>query len=333
MLRFLKQIKYLEHYALWVFMFLFVFDVHFWDDEWLEAISFTLLELFVYVLIFYLNYLLFIPLFLAKGKKINYFLSIIFFLILHILGIKISGLEWYLYEISFWRNILSMTINFGLFWLVSTLYWYYKKLQEEREMQLTLQTEKLAAELRFLKNQLSPHFIFNTLNNIYSLVQQGHKNAAPMLAQLSTILRYILYESSKDKVLLSKELATIKEYIELQLYRKPASTNVDFYQEGLLENYQIIPLLLLNFVENCFKHGNLDQSETAWIKISCIISDAGQLEFITENSKDKITLKQDIGGIGNTNIQRQLLLNYADAHELITTVEEDVYKIKLTLQL
>lgn len=235
-----KNIKNLEHYALWGFMFLFIFDYHFWEANWLEAIGMTSKELFFYVLIFYFNYRVAIPTFLEKGKRISYILVLLVFLLTYIFVINISGLVDQFYEGAFWRNTLSMTINFALFWLISTLYWYYGKLQEARETQLSIRAEKLETELRFLKNQISPHFIFNTLNNIYSLVQQGHQNAAPMLAQLSSILRYILYDSSKPTVPLQKEITTIQEYIKLQLYRKPKSTNIDFYQEGDISNLKLL---------------------------------------------------------------------------------------------
>lgn len=332
MLKILQKIKHLEHYALWVFMFFFVIDYHFWEDNWLEAIGNTSVELLIYILIFYYNFKIAIPLFLEKGQKIVYGLVILASLILYILTIQFTGLEHYLYESSYWRNVLSMTINFGLFWLISTLLWSYQKLQIERENQLQQKAERLESELRFLKNQISPHFIFNTLNNIYSLVQQGHKNAAPMLAQLSTILRYILYESSREKVLLTKEIKTIQDYIQLQLFRKPKSTNIDFYQEGNLQNLQIAPLILLNFVENCFKHSNIEVSENAWIKISCIVNDQA-LEFITENSKEKIVKERPVGGLGNQNIRRQLELNYAGNHEFHIENNLDAYKVTLLLKL
>ena len=333
MIKIFKKINNLEHYALWLFMFLFIFDYHFWGNNWAEAIGITGMEIAFYVLIFYLNYKIVIPRFLEKGHRFFYLFSLLLFLLGYIFIIKTSGIEAYLYEGEFWRNALSMTINFGLFWLISTLYWYYQKLQEEREIQLKNRAEKLETELRFLKNQISPHFIFNTLNNIYSLVQQGHKNAAPMLAQLSTILRYILYESSREEVLLEKELNTIKDYIELQLFRKPKSSNVDFYQEGNVLYLKIAPLILLNFVENCFKHGNLAKSDDAWIKISCFIDDNQQLEFITENSKEKAFKKQEENGLGNKNIRRQLEINYPNAHELIVEETDDFFRTRLILQL
>jgi len=191
----------------------------------------------------------------------------------------------------------------------------------------------LETELKFLKTQLSPHFIFNTLNNIYSLVKQGHKNAAPMLAKLSTVLRYILYDSSQEKVFLEKETTTIKEYIELQLLRKPKSENIDFYKEGSISDMRIAPLLLLSFVENCFKHGNIDKSKDAWIKISCIADEGKMLIFTTENSKEGQRGRHVGNGLGNENVKRQLDLYYPDKHQLEVVEGDDVFKIKLSLNL
>lgn len=330
-LNFLQKIKYLEHYALWVFMFLFVFDYHFWEGNWMEAILSTSMEVVFYMAIFYLNYLLAIPYFLKKKRHLSYLFSLLVFYIMYVFIIKTSGLEAQFYEGGFWRNILSMTINFSLFWLISTLYWYYKNVQEERELQLKIKAEKLEAEMKFLKNQISPHFIFNTLNNIYSLVQQGHQNAAPMLAKLSSILRYLLYDSIKEKVFLKKELETIQQYIELQLMRKPKSQNVDFYTEGNIKSLKITPLILLNFVENCFKHGNLETSEDAWIKISCVVENDTHLIFQTENSKEYKLKTLRESGIGNENIQRQLELNYPNAHQLEVREEKDVFSMKVIL--
>ncbi len=333
MFQIIKKIRYLEHYTLWVFMFLMIFDYHFWEGNWGEAIRFTCIEIFLYVLVFYFNFRVAIPIFLKENKIVQYTLSLIAFLFVYILMIKKGGIEAYLYEGSYWRNMMSMTINFTLFWLISSLYWYYKRMQKERENQLRLTAEKLEAEMKFLKNQISPHFIFNTLNNIYSLVQQGHKNAAPMLAKLSDILRYLLYDSSKEKVLLEKEINTIKKYIELQLLRKPKSENVDFYREGNGSNLRIPPLILLNFVENCFKHSNLDKSEAAWIKISCLVKDGNQLHFTTENSKESSVQRQRENGLGNGNIRRQLELNYPNMHTLTIEDKGEIYTTSFSVKL
>lgn len=334
MIQLLKKIPNLEQYALWVFMFLLVFDFHFMEDNWLEAIKYTGIEVAFYMAVFYFNYLWIIPSYLAKKRLSDYLFLLTLGLLVYLGVIKLSGMEIALYDSFDWRNLMSMIINFCLPWLISTLYWYYQKLQRERELQLELKADKLETEIKFLKNQMSPHFIFNTLNNIYSLVQQGHKNAAPMLAKLSTILRYILYDSAQETVLLKKEMAAIQEYIELQLFRKPKSQNIDFYKEGNLTNLKIAPLLLLNFVENCFKHSNIELSEDAWIKVSCIVKENKQLLFTTENSKAiSFSKKVQKEGIGNQNVKRQLELNYPNAHELNTTETADVFKTHLTIQL
>lgn len=313
----LKKINHLKHYALWAFLFVFVFDYHFWEGNWKEAIFVTSIELSLYMLIFYFNIKAAIPYFLEKKEYFKYVGVLVGLFFGYVFFIRESGIETQLYEGGFWRNFFSMTINFALFWLISTLFWHYEKSHIQRQEQLLMRAEKLEAELKFLKNQLSPHFIFNTLNNIYSLVQQGNKNAAPMLAKLSDVLRYLLYDSSQKTIFLAKEIAAIHKYVDLQLLRKPKSENVDFYQEGNGSRLKIPPLLLLNFVENSFKHSNLDKSKDAWIKISCIVKENNELHFTTENSKEDFTALPKNGGLGNQNIQRQLELNYPNAHELV----------------
>ncbi|MGK0365197.1 MAG: two-component system LytT family sensor kinase [Saprospiraceae bacterium] len=329
----LNKIKNWEHYILWMFMFLFVGDYHFYDGNWMEALRLTSIESGLYIIVFYFNYSFAIPYVSEKYGKFIYALLTFSFLILYILFIKIAELEELLYEGEYWRNIISMAINFSLFWMISTLLKIYQKSQKEEAQQLELKAVQLESELKFLKTQLSPHFIFNTLNNIYSLVKQGHENAAPMLAKLSAILRYVLYDSSRKKVFLEKEINTIKEYIELQLLRKPKSENIDFYKEGSISDLQIAPLLLINFVENCFKHGNIDKSEDAWIKISCISSADKKLVFTTENSKEGETKLTGKAGLGNGNVKRQLELYYPNKHQLEVAETKETFTVELMLDL
>ena len=140
----------------------------------------------------------------------------------YIFIMKWAGIEGLLYDYAGWRNILSMVINVTLFIMISTLFWYFTQWQFERETVLTLKSEQLENEMNFLQSQIGPHFLFNSLNNIYSLAIQKHENTAPMVAKLSTLLSHVLYESNKKETLLSKELDTIKQYIELNLLRKIA---------------------------------------------------------------------------------------------------------------
>lgn len=281
-----RRFKFIEQAVFWLFIFFFVFDYHFIDDNWGEAILNTLTELLTYAVVIYINLLLLIPLLLKKNYLILYLISIAGVIAGYVFLMRFTGWEQYLYELEGWRNVFSMVLNTSLFMLISSLYWYSKQWQIEREQHLMAQNEKLQAELSFLRSQISPHFIFNTLNNIYTLALQKHENTAPMVAKLATFLRYLLYEGSRGRISLQKEAATLKQYIELQLLRKPRSQNVDFYVDGNMNGWLIAPMLLINFVENAFKFSHIDTDEHAWIKMNLQISETGGLIFEIENSID-----------------------------------------------
>jgi LytS/YehU family sensor histidine kinase len=170
------------------------------------------------------------------------------------------------------------------------------------------------------------------LNNIYTLAIQKHDNTAPMVAKLSTLLRHILYEGTQNQVLLKKEMDTLKQYIELHLLRKPRSQNIDFYSEGNMNTWKIAPMLLINLVENAFKHSQIDQNENAWIKINSEINDNGELVFSTENTAFP-TMQSEVGGIGLQNMRRQLDLDYPDQHTLNIKNEQGIFYVNLVIQL
>jgi LytS/YehU family sensor histidine kinase len=243
-----------------------------------------------------------------------------------------SGLEQQFYIYTGWRNVFSMVLNTSLFLLISSLYWFFKQGQIEREKYLIVKNEKLEAELSFLRTQISPHFIFNTLNNVYTLALQKHDNTAPMVAKLSSLLRHILYESNQGQILLRKEIDTLKQYIELHLLKKPRSQNIDFYTEGALNSWKITPMLLINFVENAFKHSGIDQNENAWVKINSEISEDGLFVFSTENTVFSIS-DNETGGIGLKNMRRQLEIDYPNTHTLIIKNEQGIFSVHLTIKL
>jgi sensor histidine kinase YesM len=324
---------FLEHVTFWLFMFLFVFDYHFRENNWAQAIGATLLEVLTYAIIIYLNLGVLIPIFLKKGRPFWYVLSLAVVVMGYIFLMREMGWEKEFYEIGGWRNVFSMVLNTSLFMLISCLYWYFKQWQIERERLFILKNEKLEAEINFLRAQISPHFVFNTLNNIYALALKKHDNAAPMVAKLSALLRHILYESNQAEVLLKKELDTLKQYIELNLLRNPRSQNVDFYVEGYTEGWRIAPMLLINFVENAFKHSDLNHDEKAWIKIIVMISEIGELHFSLGNSVSPTTFQTEPGGIGLQNVRHQLELSYPGNYLLSIQNEGDIFEIQLKLKL
>lgn len=210
-------------------------------------------------------------------------------------------------------------------------YWYEKSYLNER-----LEKEKLTAELTALKAQVHPHFLFNTLNNIYSVAENTSPKASDMLLRLSALLRYMLYEGNKPEIPLSQELKMIQDYISLERLRY--SNNLDICMETPehTDRYYIAPLLLLPLIENCFKHGASKVTDQPWINILLKLSEDGTLHAKLINGKPGPTTSphdSESGGIGLGNIRRRLALLYPDKHSLTIFSEEDVFIVVLTLQL
>jgi LytS/YehU family sensor histidine kinase len=184
--------------------------------------------------------------------------------------------------------------------------------------------------LKFLKAQINPHFLFNTLNNIYSLAYRQDANAAPMIATLSKIMRYHLYEGSWERVSLKKEADMLQDYIALQRIKYGDELRVDFYIEGIGPQHEIAPLLLITFVENSFKHGDAESNKDAWVNVSLSVED-GVLHFSVENSFQKP--KSQAEGLGLKNAARLLDLAYPGRSSLETKSDNGVFSVQLTIEL
>jgi hypothetical protein len=183
-----------------------------------------------------------------------------------------------------------------------------------REHEQTMTFEKVAAELSVLKLQISPHFLFNTLNNIRWLVRSKSEHAETAVIKLSHLLRYILYQTNESKVSLEKEIEHLKDYVSLQQMRLVKTESVSFEVNGNPEGKQIVPLLLIPFVENFFKHADFEDSIVNKIKIDI---SANHLIFETDNavvSTEKKQPNESDSGIGLENVKRRLALHYPDQH-------------------
>lgn len=200
--------------------------------------------------------------------------------------------------------------------------------QQERD---ALLTERNQAELAFLKSQINPHFLFNTLNNIYALTYAKSDAAPGAILKLSDLMRYMLYDSTNgpDRVPLSKEIQYLNSFVELEKLRV-AQAHVEFTVEGNTDLFRIEPLLLVSFVENAFKHGDLtDPSHPLVLDLSV---HNGKLRFDTLNKK--ISRQTDaVGGIGLVNVRRRLQLLYPDRYTLHITDTPDSYACSLELKL
>ncbi len=202
---------------------------------------------------------------------------------------------------------------------------------------IRLERDNLNLEVNFLRSQLNPHFLFNTLNNIYSLSVRNNPHASVLVLQLSDMMRFTLYESNLEKVELTKEVDFLFNYVELERVRYGKNVNIEFNcDRDATEGYEIAPLLTFPFIENAFKHG-LDTSENEkWLKISISIANH-IMYFEISNSKGKDALfKQNnpqSGGIGIANTKKRLALLYPNRHSLTIKNEPDFYTINLNLTL
>lgn len=205
--------------------------------------------------------------------------------------------------------------------------------QEQARQALTIQKEKLESEMKWLRWQMNPHFLFNALNNIYSLTVMKSDKAPEQLLSLSDMMRYMLYEGNKDRVPLSKEVEYLHKYIALQQLKDSNGMNVTVDIAAVSPDSMIAPQLLLPFVENAFKHSNIEDLERGWIRIS-LQQEARKIIFAVDNSVPaRRYVKDGQGGLGLKNVRKLLELMYPDQHRLEITETNESFSICLHLTL
>jgi LytS/YehU family sensor histidine kinase len=192
--------------------------------------------------------------------------------------------------------------------------------------------EKAEAELNFLKSQINPHFLFNSLNSVYFLIDKDNTEARESLHKFSDMLRYQLYEMKGDKIPVEREISYLQDYVDLQKLRRDDAFAVSFDCSPSVTGFSIEPLLLVPFVENAFKHVSSHAEKPNFIRIN-LDRKNGQMIFSTENSKDKERATDTYSGIGLNNVKRRLELLYPGKHELMIDDEESVYKVNLKIDI
>jgi len=207
-------------------------------------------------------------------------------------------------------------------------YWYVKEQQNAQ-----LQKEKISAQLALLQSQVHPHFLFNTMNTIYANTQEKAPEAARLVAGLSDMLRYMLYECNEPLVPLDKEMKLLKDYITLEKARYDERLELVMELPETAGNWQIAPLLLLPLVENSFKHGASCMPEHPWIHLHISIND-GQLSMKLVNGKTMVPQNEvQRHGLGLDNVKKRLMLLYPEKHQLQIFDEEDLFIVSLKLEL
>lgn len=234
-------------------------------------------------------------------------------------------------EYLFFPEVLRRSGFFALLMLFMSgfikiaLEWFKSEKQREE-----LKVEKLNAELKFLKSQINPHFLFNCLNTIYSLAHKQSAQTEHAILKLSTIMRYMIYESNEARVLLSQELRYLHDYIEIQRLRLPKDIQINYRLDGEADGLQIEPMLLVPFVENAFKHG-ISYTEDSFIDID-IATTEDMIRLTVKNSHFKERVAER-GGIGLDNVLKRLELLYENEHEINIRETENQFIVDLKIVL
>lgn len=288
------------------------------------------LAIFVYImLLFYVNMYVLVPTLLFRNKNIEYCLSVIGILV--IMGI--CGYFFNPFNKDHGLNIPLFSFLTVLLLAASSSIKLFQKGMMDKQLIYELKQSKTYAELEQLKNQINPHFLFNMLNNANVLTKKDPEKASQVLMMLSDLLRYQLYDSARDKVLLTSDIHFLEDFLALEKVRRDS---FDFLisKEGDLNGVQIPPLLLISFVENAVKHNN-DVTRSSYVNLYFDIRN-DELFFKCINSKPVLKSVSNIGntgGLGLTNVKRRLELLFPTAHSLSIEDGSERYCITLTIKL
>ncbi|QLG45373.1 sensor histidine kinase [Costertonia aggregata] len=227
-------------------------------------------------------------------------------------------------------RVVSVTLMLAM--LVSTIFHILEnRIERDKRTQLLL-NEHNEAQLMYLKAQINPHFLFNALNNIYSLTVVKSDKAPKMVLNLADLLRYSIYEGQKEKVFINDEIRHIKKYLELYRSTQEKPITIEFEVLGDISNQKIEPMMLLPIVENCIKHGDFATNPEAYAKIILEVRDNG-LRFTTINSTSKANVQKDtVGGVGLENIKKRLGLKYPNRHTFSVMDNGNEFEVLLNIQ-
>lgn len=227
----------------------------------------------------------------------------------------------------FMRYFMSLGLAFFIGTSVSLMK-HFNKLKEDEKI---LREAKLETELKLLKAQINPHFIFNALNNIYSLSYTGSKNAPDSILKLSEMLRYVFYDCSKDKVSISAELNYIRNFNAFQQMKSDFEQKIEMNISPELGNIEVAPMLLIPFLENAYKYSRIEENKEAYVKIAIYKVD-NKVHINICNSISQDVKSSHGNGIGIKNVKHRLNIIYPEKHKLVIDEKTDTFSVDLTLE-
>jgi sensor histidine kinase YesM len=329
----------LLHVSFWVLYFSYrLYDI----QEYLgynRAVTYLGLIVFFSVLASYIHYFFILP-DLFGQKRIGAYLIKVVGLIIVVVALRITTEnqiftkmmpnENYYKTIKLTRvvstswDILTFLIFTGM--IRFTVDWF--TLENKKKQ---LENEKLIAELNYLKAQINPHFLFNTLHNLNYLVYSKSDKATDVIIRLSNIMRYMIYDANKEKVPIQKEIGYMNDYIHLEGIRMNHAFKLTFDIKGKSEPVEIAPLIMLTFLENAFKHGVSDQEPDCWINVDLNVTKT-KIQYQVSNRMLK-NKRNEKSGFGLDNVNKRLQLSYPGKHALSISTDNDIYSVLLTLML
>jgi sensor histidine kinase YesM len=284
----------------------------------------------------YFAYWLFIPQFLVKKQYFKFILGLLAIVVGFSLYFNLTALfvehvlkiRFHLFQKNDWVGIACYAIILGT---AGTLFRVFIQWFNDSQTKIELEKQNFKSELALLKNQLNPHFLFNTLNNIDALINQQSPNASLALNKLSQIMRYVVYDSEKEWVNLQHEINYIQNYISLQKLRISNPNMIDFTVTGNINQQQIAPMLFIPFVENMFKHSSLKDRPGNKIEIKITIN-ANQMEVYCRNAIAHIH-KNASSGVGLALLKKRLAMIYKNQHTLTIDNDGENFTVHLILKL
>ena len=296
----------------------------------------TLFVLFFQALVFYINTILVFPRIFSMSNIWRFiFFSAIFILLITMFQ---SCADYYYFskiifkEFTYKPPFLTIFMR-SFFWLtfidmISTLYMMQDHIRKQAEQTQQIKAEKLDTELKLLKAQINPHFLFNTLNNIYSLTYMKSEKAPESVLKLSQMLRYVIEDCTREKVALESEIEYIENYIAFQKMKTPDVQNVTFEYSKAKPDVLISPMLFIPFIENSYKYSKIDENPDAWIHIE-LTTTPDTIGFQVRNYIPASNAHNHGSGTGIENVKKRLEIMYPDRHSLLIKHNNHEYQVYL----
>ncbi len=326
------------HIAFWVGYFLVGLSIFLGAYPWQQAVQRVSIGMFFHAFLIYVNVYWAFPRFFREGFYIGHYL---------ILASLVLITSWLRVKLDIYLKIPNEFVNLeygtlshygtkilagALILSFSSSFRYLEDYLERVQLEQELKNYKLEAELKLLKAQINPHFLFNSLNNIYSMAVTNTRETAPMILKLSEMMRYMLYESNEERVQLTKEIGYLNNYIALQQLKTERPQSIVLDIEGHVEGVTIAPMLLIPFWENSIKHGNVHHSPDAWVR-GRIAVQTNLLVFELRNTMGVGGSKDVVGGIGLVNVHKRLKMLYKDQYKLDIEETENLFSVHLEIEL